>query len=147
MNNLNIIPEQEYKKIINMLPIFCVDFLIKAKGKYLLLKRKEEPQKDIYWVIGGRLRFKETISKMAERILDREIGVNLGEYKLELIGFSNYFFPKSTHSKATHTPTILYLIEMDHIFEPKIDSTHSHFTWSKKLPIELIKQTQFLKRA
>ena len=64
MKGYQIIPEKEYQKIINLMPIFCVDFLIQAEGKYLLLKRNQEPQKNIYWVIGGRLRFKEKIEEM-----------------------------------------------------------------------------------
>ena len=51
------IPEDDYQKILKTMPVFCGDFLIFAEKKYLLIKRKEEPVKDVFWVIGGRLRF------------------------------------------------------------------------------------------
>ena len=73
------------------MPIFCIDFLIKFQNKYLLIKRKEEPLKNIYWVIGGRLMFKEKIADAAERIQKREIGTYFSNFRE--IGFSNYLFP------------------------------------------------------
>ena len=63
---MTFIPEEEYQKILKTMPVFCGDFLIFAEKKYLLIKRKEEPVKDVYWVIGGRLRFKETMAELAE---------------------------------------------------------------------------------
>ena len=63
---MTFIPEEEYQKILKTMPVFCGDFLIFAEKKYLLIKRKEEPVKDVYWVIGGRLRFKETMAELAD---------------------------------------------------------------------------------
>ena len=137
----HLIPEEEYKNIMAKMPIFCIDFLIRYKNKFLLLKREDEPLKGVYWVIGGRLRFKETIEQLAKRVQMREIGRYFPMFKY--IGFSNYFFPKVLHSRAIHTPTLLFLVEANEIFEPKIDNTHSHFIWSKDLPKELESQTIF----
>ena len=47
---MTFIPEEEYQKILKTMPVFCGDFLIFAEKKYLLIKRKEEPVKDVYWV-------------------------------------------------------------------------------------------------
>ena len=66
---MTFIPEEEYQKIMKTMPVFCGDFLIFAEKKYLLIKRKQEPCKDVYWVIGGRLRFKETMAELAERVM------------------------------------------------------------------------------
>jgi colanic acid biosynthesis protein WcaH len=137
-----IIPEEEYSQLIKKIPIFCVDFLIKCKNKYLLIKRVQEPVKGIYWVIGGRLRYKETIHEFAKRVQQREIGRYFSEFNL--IGFSNYLFPEVSGSRAIHTPSVLYLIEVDEIFEPKVDETHSDFIWTSELPEELKKQTEFI---
>ena len=71
---MTFIPEEEYQKILKTMPVFCGDLLIFAEKKYLLIKRKEEPVKDVYWVIGGRLRFKETMAELAERVMMQEIG-------------------------------------------------------------------------
>ena len=138
---MNYLPDQEYKKIINSMPIFCIDFLITWEKQYLLLQRKEEPLKNDYWVVGGRLFFKETIKDAAKRIQKREIGRYFSKFKE--IGFSNYFFPSKPGSKATHTPAILYKISVTKKFDPIVDRQHNNFIWSNKIPKELIKQTTF----
>ena len=138
---MDYLPEQEYQKIIKSMPIFCIDFLISFQNKFLLIKRKEEPLKNSYWVIGGRLMFKEKIIHAAKRIQEREIGIYFSNYKE--IGFSNYFFPNTKNSKATHTPTLLFHISAENMFNPKLDEQHNNFIWSEHLPEELIKQTSF----
>tara|TARA_Y100001937_G_scaffold1889_1_gene2402 strand:- start:140 stop:559 length:420 start_codon:yes stop_codon:yes gene_type:complete len=139
---MTFIPEGEYQKIIKKMPVFCVDFLIYAEKKYLLVKRKEEPVKDVYWVIGGRLRYKETMDELAERVQMQEIGRSFPQYKI--IGYSNYFFPDTPDARATHTPTLLHIVEANKMFEPKIDNKHTDYIWSEKLPDEMLKQTTWI---
>lgn len=54
----SIIQESEYKVLINQIPIFYIDFLITYIKKNLLLKRNDEPLRNKFWVVGGRLRLK-----------------------------------------------------------------------------------------
>ena len=124
------------------MPIFCVDFLIKCGTNYLLIQRAEEPLKGVYWVVGGRLLFNETIDEFAFRVQNREIGRYFENRKL--IAFSNYFFPDLPKSRATHTPSVLYLVEVDEMFIPKLDKTSVDYIWTEELPKELVRQTQFI---
>ena len=121
---MTFIPEPEYKQLIKKMPIFCGDFLIFAEKKYLLIKRKEEPVKDVYWVIGGRLRHNETMAQLAERVMMQEIGKSFSDFKI--IGFSNYIFPDVPDARATHTPTLLHIVPVEKMFEPKIDLSLIH---------------------
>ena len=138
---MDYVPEKEYQKIIKLMPIFCIDFLISFQNKYLLIKRKEEPLKNLYWVIGGRLMFKEQIKHAAKRIQEREIGTHFSNFKE--IGFSNYLFPNTQNSKAIHTPTLLFHILVKKMFNPTLDKEHDKFIWSEHIPEELIKNTTF----
>ena len=139
---MTFIPEPEYKELIKKMPIFCGDFLIFAEKKYLLIKRKVQPVKDVYWVIGGRLRHNETMTQLAERVQMQEIGVSFSDFKI--IGFSNYFFPDVPDARATHTPTLLHIVPVEKMFEPKIDNKHTDYIWSDKLPEEMLKQTTWV---
>jgi hypothetical protein len=136
------IPESEYQNIMKMIPIFCVDFLITYKEQYLLIKRTQEPVKNVYWVIGGRMRFKETLKDLASRVQNREVGRYLGIGKT--IGFSNYFFPNVPDVRAVHTPTLLQQVKVNEIFDPVLDDTSADYIWSDTLPDELMKQTNFI---
>jgi len=118
------------------MPIFCIDFLINCDSHFLLLKRNEEPLKGAFWMPGGRLHKDETIENFLIRVQLREIGRYFKNYNL--IGFSNYFFKYTINSRATHTPTLLFEIDIKSKFNPKIDKTHSEYIWSKDLPKELI---------
>ena len=139
---MTFIPEPEYKQLIKKMPIFCGDFLIFAEKKYLLIKRKVQPVKDVYWVIGGRLRYKETMVELAERVMMQEIGRSFTDFKI--IGFSNYFFPDVPDARATHTPTLLHIVPVEKMFEPKIDDKHTDYIWSDKQPEEMLKQTTWV---
>lgn len=142
--NSDFIPEEEYTKIIKLLPLFCIDFLIKCDGKYLLIKRVDQPLKDVYWVVGGRLRYRETLEQLVRRVQTREIGRYFDNRRL--IGFSNYFWPEVPNSRSTHTPSLLYLVEIDEMFIPEMDDTHLDYIWTENLPRELIEQTEFIEK-
>lgn len=44
---MSLIPADEYARIIEVLPILCVDVIVQnSKGEYLLVKRANEPLKD-----------------------------------------------------------------------------------------------------
>ena len=139
---MTFIPEPEYKDLIKKIPIFCGDFLIFAEKKYLLIKRKVQPVKDVYWVIGGRLRHNETMAQLAERVMMQEIGKSFSDFKI--IGFSNYIFPDVPDARASHTPTLLHIVPVKKMFEPKIDNKHTDYIWSDKLPEEMLKQTTWV---
>jgi len=83
---MDYLPEKEYQKIIKSMPIFCIDFLISFQKKYLLIKRKEEPLKNLYWVIGGRLMFKEKITVNRDAITGNKLNHNCEVVIFESIG-------------------------------------------------------------
>ena len=50
------IPDKIYAEIVQNVPILCVDLLMQDEsGSYLLLKRKNEPLKNEYYLPGGRI--------------------------------------------------------------------------------------------
>ena len=85
--------------------------------------------------------FKEKITNAAKRIQEREIGIYFSNFRE--IGFSNYFFPDTQKSRATHTPTLLFHIALKKMFNPILDEQHDNCIWSEYIPEELIKQTTF----
>ena len=61
-----------------------------------------------------------------------------------MIGFSNFLFPNVPNARATHTPTLLYVVDVEETFDPIIDDTHSDFIWTSEIPEEMKKQTVFV---
>ena len=81
------IQANEYKKIIQKIPILCVDIILRYKDKVLLIKRADEPCKGIYWPIGGRVHKGESVDAAARRKILEEIGI---KYKGTLIPIGFY---------------------------------------------------------
>lgn len=136
-----MIPNEQYDYILKNMPVFCVDWLVRCGDKYLLLKRKQQPLKGRYWHIGGRLRIDETIPMAAKRLQERELGRFCGLGKL--ICFSNYMFDKVEDARATHTPAITFLVDVEEEFVPVLDETESEYIWTESLPKDLLVQSQF----
>jgi len=81
------IQANEYKKIIQKIPILCVDIILRYKDKVLLIKRADEPCKGIYWPIGGRVHKGESVDAAARRKIFEEIGI---KYTGDLIPIGFY---------------------------------------------------------
>ena len=70
---MSLIPLNKYSKILEDLPIYCVDIIIKNdKEEYLLIKRNNEPKKGEWWVVGGRVLKGETAKEAAIRKVKQE---------------------------------------------------------------------------
>lgn len=53
---MSLIPPDQYAQIIEVLAIVCVDVVIMNRNRaYFLVKRANEPLKDQWLVIGGRV--------------------------------------------------------------------------------------------
>ena len=58
---MTYIEEKDYIKIMQTIPVVCVDALIQnKKQEFLLVKRDNEPLKGKFWMPGGRLHKGET---------------------------------------------------------------------------------------
>jgi ADP-ribose pyrophosphatase YjhB (NUDIX family) len=71
----NYIEKDLYKTIIENVIVLCTDILVKYKDNYVLLRRAEEPMKNVLWPIGGRIRQGETAVESAIRKLKEELGI------------------------------------------------------------------------
>lgn len=65
-----------YRSLMETAPIPTVDviFLDKTRTKILLFKRRNEPVKNIYFTIGGRLQKNEKLVVGAKRVVKQETG-------------------------------------------------------------------------
>jgi colanic acid biosynthesis protein WcaH len=73
--NSKFIPTPLYKDIISNTINLCTDVILSYNGSYLLIKRTEEPCKDVFWPIGGRICKGETAEQAARRKIKEEIGL------------------------------------------------------------------------
>ena len=131
------IPSKLYKKIVELVPIVCVDVILKYQGKYVLVKRKTEPLKDNWWIVGGRALKGEPTIEVARRKINEETGLFC--YKLKMVGVYEDTYEKSAWGVPTSSVSIVYEGEPLSYY-PRLDKTISAIKLSTKLPSRFLKR-------
>lgn len=129
------IPEYTYRKIQMSLPVLCVDVMIRYKGKYLLIKRNEEPMRDVYWVPGGRVLKNESLRSAAKRKIREETG--LVPYEMEMVGIYEDQYEESSLGRIPdgyHTVAVVFEAFVDSLDGLKLDRTSEDWKLSNTLP-------------
>jgi colanic acid biosynthesis protein WcaH len=111
-----------YEQACSLLPIFCVDVVLKRKsdGKILLFLRKDEPAAKIWWLPGGRMFKGETFFDCAKRKVVEETGTAATVSTVGVLGVWNTFFPHSCwdenrveDKRGTHTVNVAVMAIID----------------------------------
>src|SRR5205809_1088986 len=104
-----LLPSEEYKAVLSIVPIICVDCLVvNENGEYLLVKRANPPLKGEYWVPGGRLYNNERILDAVHRKMREEIGIEVDV--VTIAGILEFFDSSNEYSEGgLHTISIVHL--------------------------------------
>ena len=132
----NLIPAKSYRKIVELVPIVCVDVIIFYNGKFVLGKRTNEPLKNKWWIVGGRAYKGEPSLKTAKRKMKSELGLKATD--IILYGVYEDYYKKSAWGIQTSSVSIVYMAMIDK-FNPKPDKTISDIKLADQLPIRLTK--------
>ena len=89
MTPFNYIDEKTYTRIIDIIPILCVDIILtNTEGKYLLIKRAIQPLLGQWWVIGGRVHKGEKIIDTRDLWVEWDREINLSEGAARITRFN-----------------------------------------------------------
>lgn len=130
-----MIPLEEYKQILDVLPILCVDVIItNSRGEYLLVKRKGEPLKGQWWVIGGRVLKGEMLEQAVIRKVKTEVGLTLRN--LRPVGYYEEVFGDAPFQVQSgfHGVSVVFRGEADDRQPIILDGQSADWTYAKVLP-------------
>ena len=99
-----------YRKIIAVMPIPCVDVVLTARGKFLLVKRRNRPAKGKWWFLGGRVLKNETLRTAVARKVREETGIKKIKIK-KLLAARETMFRTSAFGPSTHSVNSVFLVE------------------------------------
>jgi colanic acid biosynthesis protein WcaH len=69
------------------MPLLCVDGIIRnSRGQVLLVKRRNDPLRNAWWVPGGRVLKGEPVERALRRKMREELGIRVGD--LRCVGYS-----------------------------------------------------------
>lgn len=126
-----MIPRALYKKIVELVPILCVDIILIYKDKYIIAKRNNEPLKNRWWIIGGRVLRGEQTIKAAKRKVKEETGLSVSN--LEIFGVYEDIYKKSALGIPMTCVSIVYRGNIKK-YNPTLDNTNLAIKLSNKLP-------------
>lgn len=133
---MRLIPIKEYSRIIEVLPILCVDVAVQnSKGEYLLVRRTNEPLKGKWWVVGGGVLKGETLEQAAIRKVKEEIGLKVKA--AQPIGYYENTFKGSSINPIVpfHAVSIVFIVTIDNDVKIRLDTQSSEWKFAKKLPL------------
>ena len=143
------IPDEDYRKILKVMPILCVDCLIVHENKCLLLRRTNEPEKGHYWFPGGRVFKGEVIRNTALRKAFDEVNLDCRYDKI--ISIEETIFKKEGEMECDiHTVNICCGLFARNINGLTVDKYHDSYIWVdldqvKKLDLHLSVFTPLVK--
>jgi len=118
-----------YQEIHNYLPIVCVDIVIKVPdNRFLMVKRKENPAKEKWWLVGGRVFKNESLESAAQRKVQDEIGIVVNKVETLIKGYELFFKEDPYgHGNGTHVIVACFLSEIKNIKNLKLDKFHYEY--------------------
>ena len=123
---------KEFKNVIDKTTLFAFDFIVSYKKKILLLKRKNSPAKNYWFVPGGRVYKNEKMNFAIKRILKNELNVskkNIHSFKKGSL--YEHIYKKDNlfedQDLDTHYIVQTIIIELKNINNIKIDVQSSKF--------------------
>lgn len=127
------IPREIYNIILENVPIACIDIAVVAKGRVLLVKRKDPPAVGEWWVPGGRVLKGEMMRDAALRKAREEVGIACQAGPI--IHTAETIFPDGPGGIPVHSINscfFLYPVEQD--FECRLDNHHQEYQWVGAIP-------------
>lgn len=126
------IPIEIYREIHRSLPVVCVDIIITDGKRFLLAKRSNEPEKNKWWMPGGRILKNELLKEAAARFLKKETGLRGKQY--ELLGFHEFFAsPGYFPGINAHTIAFVFRVKAAGGSRIRLDGQHSEARWFSRV--------------
>lgn len=122
-----LVSEELYSRILQVMPIPCVDLLVvDDAGKVLLLLRRNEPAAGQWWFPGGRVLFGEPRFDAAKRKLQEECGLFLTQF--QEIGTFDLLFNNGS-DECVHSITTLFKVQVGPEHNIRLDHQSHEACW------------------
>lgn len=127
------LPEADFTRAVEALPLVSVDWVVlNPAGQMLLGLRRRSPARDWWFTPGGRVRKNEALPDALARVGRDELGLPEDLVAgARLLGAWDHFYPDSGYSDvvSTHYVNLPYLVRLGH--SPDLDTlpTDQHRQW------------------
>ncbi len=127
------IPQELYDRILENMPIACVDIAIVADGAVLLVKRHDAPALGEWWVPGGRVLKGEMMRDTAMRKARDEVGIEC--HVGPIIHTAETIFPDGPGGIPVHSiNSCFFMYPVSKGFRVDLDDHHLDSRWVDHVP-------------
>jgi len=131
-----IIPAKLYRKFVENMPLCCVDLVVENKDRFLLVKRKSNPEKGKWWPPGGRVFFGEKLVSASKRKLKEELGIKKAK-SIRFLGVEEALFEKGYFGGPIYSINSVFLVKIGNSQADRIKldfKNHLDYKWFRKIP-------------
>lgn len=135
---MQLLPTDVYRTITDVMPIICVDLVVRLEGeRVLLVKRNNEPAKDEWWLPGGRILKGEKLEQAARRKAREELGIDVGE--LQPLGYYEHHWDASPFGLPSghHTISFVFQTDITKATAITLDNQSKEWRFADRLPAEI----------
>ncbi|MGL6095661.1 MAG: NUDIX domain-containing protein [Fimbriiglobus sp.] len=133
---MSFIPDDLYRRIVEHVPIACVDIVILADRAALLVRRQDPPAAGQWWVPGGRVLKGEVQRDTAARKAREEVGLDC--HVGALVHTAETIFPDGPYGLTIHSINSCFVLTPKAAdFRPTLDARQAEYRWVREVPAGL----------
>lgn|SRR5574343_758 len=135
MNSSGWLPNKEFAKVVNALPLVSVDLvLVNTAGQMLLGLRRNAPARHWWFTPGGRVRKNEPYATSLRRVAMSELKLQERDVQgAQLMGVWDHFYEDSAYSPevSTHYVNLPHVLQLKQPLELDVlpEDQHSGWRW------------------
>jgi colanic acid biosynthesis protein WcaH len=124
---------QEFMDVVRLTPLVSIDLLVRSPdGRVLVGRRKNEPAKDRFFLVGGRITKNESRAAAFRRLTREELGTELDISEARFLGVYDHFSPANRFEIpgfGTHYVVLGYEVNFYREVSALPQEQHGEYAW------------------
>lgn len=123
----------DFSNVVLLTPLVSIDIAVRAPdGRVLVGRRKFEPAKGSFFLVGGRITKNESRAAAFERLTRIELGFERSIEEARFLGVYDHFYPTNRYEKpgfGTHYVVLGYELRLSAMPATLPDEQHGEYVW------------------
>src|SRR5215471_9332914 len=124
---------EDFENVIRLTPLVSMDLVVRAPdGRVLVGRRKYEPARNMFFLVGGRITKNESRAEAFKRLTREELGIELPIEEARFLGVYDHFYPTNRFGRegfGTHYVVLGYELGLDPETANLPTEQHEEYVW------------------
>jgi len=127
---------QDFENVIRLTPLVSIDLVVRASdGRVLVGRRKYEPARNMFFLVGGRITKNESRTAAFKRLTREELGTEFPIEQARFLGVYDHFYPTNRFERegfGTHYVVLGYELSLEPQTVNLPTEQHAEYVWKKE---------------